>query len=1128
MTNNLNDSKQRQRALDATKSFIVQAPAGSGKTELLTQRFLVLLSHVKQPEEILAITFTKKSSAEMRARIINALKNAKNPEPESAHAKQTWQLARRVLDKNNSLGWHLLENPNRLQIQTIDSFNAGLTRQLPLLSNFGAPLEIVDDAKGLYREAVQAFLSHLEENYSWVKAIEQLLLHMDNDLNKVEKLLINMLAKRDQWLPYIATNADDPELRKTLEANLALVVNDSLITLHASMPKEYSEELLALARFAAQNLQRTDPNSLITSCADLQKIPGTTSSDKKYWTGLAKLLLTDDGDWRKSITKKQGFPSPSESKNSEEKKFLTGIKQRITNLIDALSKHETLRQAFDELNSLPDHFYREGQWATLDALHDVLRVVVAQLKVVFQEYGQIDYIENALAAHHALGNDEAPTDITLALDYKIQHILIDEFQDTSNGQYRLLEKLILGWQPGDGRTLFVVGDPMQSIYRFREAEVGLFIRARKKGIGHLKLEPLTLSVNFRSIPGIVNWVNEHFETVFPSYEDIASGAVSYSSSIANQDKAGDPQAVKMHPFLNADENAQAHSIVKLIQHLKQTKPDENISILVRSRSHLKSIIPILNAAEIPFRALDIDPLSSRSVIQDLLSLTRALLHPADRIAWLAILRAPWCGLTLSDLLILAGDRSKQIIWKQLQHPELIQKLSPEAQQRLQRIIPILAISLAERRRYTLRQWVENTWQQLGGPACVEHHTDLEDAHAFFKLLAKIDQANDLPDLKRLNDAINKLYAAPNNQADASLQIMTIHNAKGLEFDIVILPHLERKASQDEKQLLQWMERPREDESSTLILAPIRAVGEDNNSIYDYISDQQKVKSSHENGRLLYVAATRAKNELHLFFNLETKQNSPDELNKPAPNSLLEKLWPAIHLQVKENLQQTIPVSQSTAPSETTKREIKRLALTWTNPITENAFTETTGYHQKKSGFNLPQNNPKYVGILIHQILQQISHLGMTWWQTQSSSIQQNYIKNNLLQLGMRQTDLADASRIVEKAIQNTLKDSRGQWILKTHNESQSELPISLLLEGNAKNLIIDRTFVDENNTRWIVDYKSSEFDGDDLTGFLVHEKKQYENQLWEYHQALRQIDQRPIRVGLYFPLIPAWHEWSFE
>ena len=132
---------------------------------------------------------------------------------------------------------------------------------------------------------------------------------------------------------------------------------------------------------------------------------------------------------------------------------------------------------------------------------------------------------------HALGQVDAPEDLALALGHRIQHFLVDEFQDTSYTQFELIEKLTAGWEPGDGRTLFLVGDPMQSIYRFRQADVSLFLKARLEGIGAIRLEPLTLSVNFRSRPGIVEWVNRTFESILPARDDLESGAVAYSPSV---------------------------------------------------------------------------------------------------------------------------------------------------------------------------------------------------------------------------------------------------------------------------------------------------------------------------------------------------------------------------------------------------------------------------------------------------------------------------------------------------------------------------------------------------------------------------------------------------------------------
>jgi len=864
-TKTIQDDAERQRALNPTQSFIVQAPAGSGKTELLTQRFLVLLSYVNAPEEILAITFTKKASAEMRARIIKTLrKAASEPEPSAAHEKKTWLLAHKALQQDKALQWNLLNNPNRLRIQTIDSFNASLIKYLPMLSHFGAPPEIIDDPFLLYNEAVEEFLSHLEENVAWSDAIAELLTHLDNDLDKVKSLLVNMLAKRDQWLPYIMTDTDPTLLREQLEKDLASVTKDALNRINKSFPVEHTDELLHLARFAAYNLHYAgNYDHSIVHCLDKNILP----HDKATWMGISNLLLTQELTWRKSFDKRMGFPAPTSAENPAEKILFREMKENIAELITKLSATDKLHAALLELNHAPAEYYQEMQWQTLSALYQVLRIVVAQLQVVFRHDGKIDYIENAQAALFALGTDDNPTDLALALDYQIRHLLIDEFQDTSNSQYRLIEKLTAGWETNDGRTLFVVGDPMQSIYRFREAEVGLFIRARKKGIAHLKLEPITLSVNFRSTNTIVDWVNTHFQQALPSFDDIATGAVSYSASTANQKDPNTASLVALHPTINR-ETAQAESIIKLIAETKAAHPSESLAILVRSRTHLEYIIPALKKANLAYRAIDIDPLNTRAVIQDLIALTRALLHSADRISWLAMLRAPWCGLSLSDLLQLTDKKPHPALWEQLQNTDITKQLSLDGQERVARILPILRTKMTERRRYSLRLWIESTWLLLGGPACLQQASDLEDANAFFQLLDTLDEGGDLPDLNRLNDHVSRLYAAPNNQADNTLQIMTIHNAKGLEFDTVILPHLERKSPSDDKQLLLWMERAREEVANTLILAPIHATGDESDSIYNYVKRQHAVKTDYETGRLLYVAATRAKQRLHLFFSVQ--------------------------------------------------------------------------------------------------------------------------------------------------------------------------------------------------------------------------------------------------------------------
>jgi ATP-dependent helicase/nuclease subunit A len=645
------DAAARARALDPERSFITQAPAGSGKTGLLTQRFLRLLARVDAPEEIIAITFTRKAAGEMQARILEALEAAESNEPpEPAHERLTWDCARAALARDRERGWALRANPARLRVQTIDSLCAALARQMPLLSRFGAVPQTVEDAQPLYIEAARRTIAELETGADWSASVLQLVRHLDNRLDYLQLLIATMLARREQWLRHVADRSHPSIARENLEATLARVVEEALAELRARLPVAWQETLLPLARYAAANLPEDDP---IAACAGLWDWPAARVDCRHQWQGLAELLLTKDGKWRKRYTKQEGFPAPGDGVDVGQKALFKEMKARMLEWLAGVREEEDLREALAGLAALPPHQYRDDEWEILQALFDLLPLSVAQLNLVFQEHGQVDFTAMARAAIEALGTDEAPTDLALALDYRIHHLLVDEFQDTSLTQYALLERLTTGWQRGDGRTLFLVGDPMQSIYRFREAEVGLFLKARHQGIGQVALEFLQLAVNFRSQAGVVDWVNQAFPHILPQRDQVADGAVSYAASTAHH-AALPGAAVTLHPFLDQDAAAEAGQVVELIEAARAEQPGGSVAVLVRGRSHLVEIVAALRAGGLPFRAVEIEPLGHRPVIQDLLALTRALEHPADRIAWLAVLRAPWCGLALADLHALAG------------------------------------------------------------------------------------------------------------------------------------------------------------------------------------------------------------------------------------------------------------------------------------------------------------------------------------------------------------------------------------------------------------------------------------------------------------------------------------------
>mgnify|MGYP003321954125 CR=1 FL=1 len=524
MNTTLTDQKARHEALDINRSFIVQAPAGSGKTELLILRFLKLLLFVDKPEQVLSITFTRKAASEMRGRIIDALISAdKNELPndngELTPEQQRLNYAKKVLKRDSEMGWEIIKNPTRLRIQTIDSFCLYLSNQLPVLSRSGSSPQIVQDPELNFKEAVFNTLSTLENEEPVSTDIENILLHLDNDTTKLQKLLINLLYKREQWLSYIFEINSNHTTRQYLDNCITELVHESITKLKNELLPFY-QELEPLVEHSTTAREGFNP-----SIKEIYQIPGTSIDDIPYWQWIISLLLTKTGAWRKTIGKDKGF--------------LSGDKQKkdLKTLIERMSCKKEINLLLNSVKILPTSLPDLEQWKVLNSLTNLLLRLSSELIVSFRKNGFVDYTEVSLAARQALGSEDAPTDLTLALDHKIQHILVDEFQDTSRLQLEILKTLIAGWSSEDQRSLFLVGDPMQSCYSFRNADVGIFLDLAQRGLPNLNLEPLQLKVNFRSCAGLIDWVNKHFISAFPSVSNLSIGAVPFSCLLYTSDAA---------------------------------------------------------------------------------------------------------------------------------------------------------------------------------------------------------------------------------------------------------------------------------------------------------------------------------------------------------------------------------------------------------------------------------------------------------------------------------------------------------------------------------------------------------------------------------------------------------------
>jgi ATP-dependent exoDNAse (exonuclease V) beta subunit len=1036
------DEQDRGEALDPRRSFIVQAPAGSGKTELLIQRYLKLLGVVEKPERIFAMTFTRKAAAEMRERILGAL--SRNPEAVlQPHEQITHELAMAALKRNTDFGWGLLENPARIRVQTIDALCGSLVAQMPWLARQGALPEIVDDAMPLYRSAAQRTVLMVEQETRHSEWIEHLLLHLDNKTGRVAQLIAAMLAKRDQWIELV--HQVDDSSREVMEGILEKVVRE-----------------------AYQAIER------LLSPSDLRTIRQNYGSWDVAWIE----LLTKNRTWRKTFTKS----------HSDLHRRLDAVEGLVDNL------------AFVE--KLPPRKFTDAQWRTLRSLLEVLKLALGQLKVTFREADKSDFCEMTIAARYALGHAGDPTDLALKLDARIDHLLVDEFQDTSTGQFEILRSLIEGWEQYDGRTLFVVGDPMQSIYRFRQAEVGLFLETAGNGIGSLRPEPLVLRANYRSASGIVEWVNRVFGRAFPSRDDAPTGAVTYSPSDATLPERQNP--VVLHGFPEKDREREALRVVELVREAHAENPDGTVAILVRARTHLPAIVEAIKNAGLNFRAVKIDDLGQRQVARDLLSLTRAMLHLGDRVAWLAVLRAPWCGLTLADLHALAGSDPKALVWDLMN--SAITHLGEEAQQRLSRTRQIIGEALQQRGRFALRVWIENTWRALGGAACLQSSGEVKDSIDFLDLLEREQRGADLPDFDGFQAMVNQLKAQADPRATEKLQLMTIHEAKGLQFDTVILPGLGRGSGRESTELFLYHEG---------LMAPIQESGGDKDEIYQYLREIDKKKTANELVRLLYVACTRAKSRLHLL-GFVTASNG-----KPPGNSLLAVLWKGMDADERQ-----IFVDAAHGPTEEEKAagpqpSLRRLPLAWRPPEAvppvKWSRPEERAELEREPTFEWVGDNLRHAGTVVHAILQRLAR-------NPAYQPAAGVIRQSLAQLGVPRTELEATATRVRQAISCTLASPRGQWILSPHQDSRCELSVAARVDGQTLSGRIDRTFIDSSGTRWIVDFKTSWHEGGGLDRFLDEQHRRYREQL-EHYGRLFAAKGAPVRLGLYFPLLDAWREW---
>jgi ATP-dependent helicase/nuclease subunit A len=1153
------DRAARASAIDTARSFIVQAPAGSGKTELLVQRMLALLARASHPSEVLAITFTKKAAGEMRERVLAALRSASFEQaPIASPDRERWQLARSALARDRERDWRLLDRPSLLAIDTFDAFALRVLRATPYVSSFthAALASLQQDASALYHEAARRAVLDLGDQ-AHANAASTLLRALDNRVDEIVRLLAALLSKRAQWLDHLADDSD--EAVAEMRAAIVHCVESHIERLASVWPREFSDRTRALASVAADNLsalsiefdephdasRETHASIVSRSNYESERIESLRS-----WQSLAGFLLTDLNAWRKQFIKTQGFPAPGDKGiSADEKRQRTEAKQAIAQLLADLQSRpdsERLQSALTAVRGLPDAAAIANHDTILRATLRLLKIAAAELMLIERARAVTDFSGVSMAARLALLNHR--DEVYSRFESTIAHILIDEYQDTNPAQASLVETLVEDWQPGDGRSLFLVGDPMQSIYAFRDADVALFARAWERGIGNVALTPITLSANYRSQPAIVDWVNRTMAPVFASSgESIATTRVHFAPAVAQNVSKGDDLVPEQWTFTSREDEARA--IAGDIVQRRTERPLASVAILVRARPHAIEILRALREANIDFSAREMASWTDRPIVRDLLSLTYVIAQPADRLSWFAWLRSPMVGVSLSTLAALGARQETQRddLPHVLRSEAFLESIDHSDRARIGNAMRVLRGVEAEANLLPLAARVHRVFLACGGNTIAASEDSKIEVEEFLALLDLEAGDSSLPPRDQFEATIaaqkrSFSVASSNTLETASavppVEILTIHKAKGLEWDVVYLPQLNKGTGAENRDLISWSfirsssskkglqgtslswQVQRRNASSTFLVAAKETRRSSPNSVYDFVRSLGQQARAEELKRLLYVATTRAKSRLVLSVTEEAHAATGSrgrgqtlaslidwpEQSAQAGESSVEPLSPRIFLGASLTRLPYIPNEDNAALFSATATSPRSTFAALGN---DSAGVDTVRQTDTRSEIAF--------GVVGHKL---IEGLALSFASATPFSPSKDAVVRMLRSEGALESvgdesvagkTLDDAASVLIAAVAR-MRTSRHFLFIHDvqHRDAADELALSQLRDSKNDALRVDRTFIDADGIRWIVDYKFAAVEG---------ARDRFRSQLENYQRAFAEIEPtRALRCALYFPL----------
>jgi len=1109
------DRKVREEALNTGESFILEAPAGSGKTALLTARYLALLARVSHPRQILAVTFTRKAAAEMSTRITQVLKQAQlkeRPSPENPWESLLLSLGEMALKKHQA---HpaILFNPESLQVGTFHGFCASLVRDWPLEAEIPPGLGVLEDIEqeAILERAVDQYVGDVLSEKApgeEIEAYKRCLGSLNNNPDALSGQLLDLLRRRDRLEPVVEIfhpGGDIESLGERLNQRLEAYGNLSLSRLR-DYYLEHEEDWRSLKRALSEG--RSPAGEKLP-----EAIPGIGFKSIPRWKEVKEVFLTGQGTARKQFGPRYGFPADFSKRESAG--LIRNLGLEVADLLYFVSGWPD--PAEDNVG--------------LAALKDILILVSGawkRLRNLIQARG-LDYLELEMAAMRALSKPEHPSESLLFYHEHLRHILVDEAQDLNDVQTEILGKLIEGWEPGDGRTVFMVGDPKQSIYRFRRAEVSLFYELKERGLNRkgeepFPLRPLLLRANFRSRPHLIEFANSLFEKVMAlpkrEYDE-----VEFAPSLHVRERPDHKASAIAAIFFDQEgpeENGsaplerEARWTAASVARLHAKRPDETIAVLVPVRTHLSTFVKALTEAGVALCLTEGELLAGRPEVRHLLNLFIALVRPYDDVAWAGALRAPWFHVpnqVLLDLASMEGVWSRRILAGRDRCPGLARFCE--------------AVSESEKMfgREPYASTLARLWEDLDGPSLTATRygaAGVSNVKTFFDLLSSCSGLPGEEALLKLVRLLDAAYTPPDPRgAFSKVHMMTIHKAKGLEFDHVFAVNLSYNSlsgARGEEPAYRMGRLPGDEKHFLVAAQADRRTGKDNLAYY-LLKDLDRQRTLAEARRLFYVVATRARESLTLTGVGKLPKNADERSSFKTPLSVLldvlsKGAQPVLHFTLLENPE----------PPGDFEIEAGKSALTIIPPpfqaeplpyrIVSPSKIEDETLQAAPPGSEEEDDDSRARGLVIHRLLETLCRRGPL-----------PGLEAVALALSAEGTPLDEAKEMAP----HVLNEATRAWDLdefKALRQSAIEIYYEWALEDfdGEKILRVGRfDLLLKRERDWVIlDYKGGK-PGDDVDSWVSVQLNHYRSQLRAYAQMVARtlnVPEERIEWGILFTALP--------